>query len=401
MKKRIFILCILALLLLLPLEVQAIHQEDDPYAGIEEEWKKEIEEGISGQLEGLDLKSLDDALDKLDEEGLGGYSARRMIEDVTSGNMPLSTNSLLELLGKLFLKEVGNSWHMILKVIVMALLCSLMTVFQSPNARQGVSDTAYFVCYVLIIMVLAQSLSACVAEGIRAIDSMAGIMEGVFPILIALLTALGGVASAGVFQPAMAALTGGIVSTIRGIIMPVVLGCGVLVIVSNVSERIQIKRLTELIKSVCQWLIGIVFTIYIGVVAIQGMSASAIDGISIRTAKYTIDRALPIAGKMLADTVDTMMGCSLVLKNALGVVTLIVTIALIAAPVIHILVNIFLFRMAAALIEPVGDKRIADCLFELSDVLVLLLIIVLATGIMMFITIGLAMSAGNANIMLR
>ena len=396
----LFILCIGVFLS----PVQAEAPEELTQDELEEQWRLEMEQGIETQLDDLDLSGLEQALLESDDsakEAIGSYSVRQMIEEIISGDMPFSIGNAFSMVWKVFLREALANWPLILKIIVLALLSSLLISLRSSFSKEGVGEVAYFVCYLLIMVVIVQTLVSTLSIGTKAINTMVSVMQGAFPMLLALLTSLGGSASAGVFQPAMAMLSGGIATLMRDIVLPLVLVCGVFVIISNVSEKMQIKRLAGLTKSGCSWVIGIVFTLYVAISAIQGMTAASIDGISIRAAKYTIDKFLPIAGKMLSDTVDTVLSCSLIVKNATGVAAMIITIGAIAVPLIQILVNVFMFRIAAALLEPVADKRLVDCLSELSNIMVLLLVVVLAVGMMLLITFGLLMSAGNTNIMMR
>jgi stage III sporulation protein AE len=272
---------------------------------------------------------------------------------------------------------------------------------RSSFHESGVGEIAYYVCYVLVVTILAQTLFSMITVAGQAISSMVGLMQGIFPILILLMTALGGTVSTGVFQPAMALLSNGVATFFKNIILPPVTIGGAVAIIGNVSDRIQLKRLFELATSVCQWLVGIVFTVYLGIVSIEGMTAAAIDGISIRTAKFTIDKIIPIAGKLFSDTVDTVLGCSLVVKNAVGMAGLMLCIAVIILPVIKCIASIFMFKIAAAVIEPIADSRMTNCLSDMSKVLILLLLAIMAVALMMFITISLALSASNANVMMR
>ena len=422
MRKLVFLMAALVCCLVLPLtghaaseqtetpapeQTQAPEQTEDPQElqdEIEEEWRREMEESLEVQLDDLDLSRLEEALSSLEQQGkeaIGAYSVRQMIEEIAAGEMEFSAESVLGMLGKVFLQQVAGNWSLILKAIVIALLSSLLLSLRNSFGSEGVSEVAYYVCYLFIMLILVQSIVSVVSVGTEAIRTMVTLMQGAFPVLLTLLTALGGSVSAGIFQPAMALLSGSVATLIQDFILPVVLVCSVLVILSNISERIQIKRLAGLAKSSCTWVIGVVFTVYVAILAIQGMTAASIDGISIRTAKYAIDKLVPVAGKMFSDTVDTFLGCSLILKNAIGVAALLISLVSIGTPVIQILVNVFMFRVMAAIIEPITDKRLSDCLYELSNVLVLLLIIVLAVGLMLFITIGLLMAAGNTNVMLR
>lgn len=400
--KKIWTVCLaLFLLPLFALPAGAFDQEEQQ---IQQEWREQMQQGIDEQLQTLDLSSLEEALSRLDpssQDSLNSYSVRQMIQDIASGEMPFSAGDILSMLGRLFLGRAAGSWGLLLKAVVLALLCSLLSHMRSSFGGEGASEAAYFVCYMLIMVILVQTLVSSIGTGTEAMGAMVSMMQGAFPVLLVLLTALGGAVSASVFQPAMVFLTGTIATVFKDVISPVVLTSGVFTIVSNISERIQTKRLASLLKSACKWMVGAVLTIYVAMIALQGISAASIDGISIRTMKYTIDRFVPIAGGMISDTMDTFLASSLVVKNATGVAFLVICIATLAAPVVQLLVNVFLFRVAAAVLEPVSDKRLVDCMYELSEVLVLLLVIVLALAVMMMSTIGLMMAAGNANVMLR
>jgi stage III sporulation protein AE len=396
-------IALLALLLLAATAVP-VYAADGDEEQLEQEWRVQMQESIEEQLQTLDLSEMENALLELDQsskDSLGSYSVRQMIVDIANGEMPFSAGDLLSMLGKLFLGKAAGSWVLLLKAVVLALLCSLLTHMRSSFGGQGASEAGYFVCYMLIMVILVQTLVSSIAIGTEAIGTMVSMMQGALPVLLLLLTALGGAVSASVFQPAAVFLTGTIATIFKNAVLPVVLTSGVFTIVSNISEQIQTKRLSSLLRSGCKWLVGAVLTVYVAVIALQGLGAASIDGISIRTMKYTIDRFVPIAGGMISDTMDTFLASSLIVKNATGIAFLVICMATLAAPVVQILANVFLFRVAAAVLEPVSDKRLVDCMYELSDVLVLLLVIVLAMAVMMMSTIGMMMAAGNANVMLR
>lgn len=106
-----------------------------------------------------------------------------------------------------------------------------------------------------------------------------------------------------------------------------------------------------------EWTLGFGFTVFIGVMTVQGVSAAAVDGVSIRTAKYAMDNFIPIVGGMFADTVDTLVGCSLIVQNAVGVLGLILLLGALAAPLLRTVATMFLYRAASALLQPIGDSR--------------------------------------------
>ena len=199
----------------------------------------------------------------------------------------------------------------------------------------------------------------------------------------------------------MAVLTGGIGLFIKNAILPMVLISGVMIMVSNISERVQIGKMAAFVKKIAGWSISVVFVVFLGVTALQGMAGSAIDGVTLRTAKFAIDKFVPIVGGMFSDTVDTLIGCSLVIKNGIGIVGTLMIAVSVLSPVLTIASLSLMMNLAAAIIEPFGEKRIYKCLSDISGVMTLLYVSILALGAMMFILVSLVVGASNVNIMMR
>jgi stage III sporulation protein AE len=175
----------------------------------------------------------------------------------------------------------------------------------------------------------------------------------------------------------------------------------VLSVLDNLSENFSLSRLSGLIKTASGWSLGICFTVFIGVMAVQGFGAAAIDGVSIRTAKYAIDNFVPIVGGMFADTVDTLVGCSLLVKNALGITGIILLVGYLAAPLLRVLATILILRIIAAILEPITDTRIVNCVGNASSALVMLATTQLCIAAMFFLLITQLLIVGNMTVMMR
>ena len=132
--------------------------------------------------------------------------------------------------------------------------------------------------------------------------------------------------------------------------------------------------------------------------AIQGLTGSTYDGVTLRTAKFAMDKFVPVVGGMFSGTMDTLIGCSLVVKNGVGVMGLILIACKMASPVMQIVAVTLTLKLTAALMQPFEEKRLAGCLQDLSQVTTLLYIAVLSVGIMMFISLTLLIRAGTLNL---
>ena len=395
--KRCMILMLSLLLLLLPTGFAAAEpMRDNDNDG-------EIDATLTRIIQGLDLDNLNDQLNNSDlaQKIFGHTDIGTIISNISRGVSTYNASDILKALFSRFMDAMKGNLLLVLQFLAIAIIMSLLGAV-GPTVLSGeIAELCQFIGYLLAVMLAGRTLASVFAVGITAITNLTGVMQSVFPVLLTLLTALGSTASVGVFQPAMTILTGSIVALIKNISMPAILAGGVLTIVEHISSRVQIKSATALVMKCAQWLTAVVFVVFLGVTALQGLTSSTFDGVSVRTAKFAIDKFVPIVGGMFSDTVDTLLGCSVLVKQGVGVIGLLLLAAAILEPVIQMAAVAISFRVAAAIIEPFGEKRLPDCLNGMAHAFTLMSIAVLAAGSMMFILLTLVIRAGNINMMLR
>lgn len=170
-----------------------------------------------------------------------------------------------------------------------------------------------FLCAAAILSISAvfSDLTGTAAD---AIGKMRCFSETVEPIMIGLLTAMGCAKTAKLMNPMLVFLINGIVYVIEKIVLPMLLAAGVLTIVDGLSDKLKVGRTVKLLHKSVKWLLGLLTTVYIAVTVVGGMTAGAADGISVRTAKYAIDRLVPAAGGMVTGAADAVLGSSALLK---------------------------------------------------------------------------------------
>jgi stage III sporulation protein AE len=212
---------------------------------------------------------------------------------------------------------------------------------------------------------------------------------------------VGGTAGAAFFQPAVVAACGTMTALVRHVTLPLALAAAVTSVLHHLSPHMQVSKLSALFKSAATWTLGVSFTVFISVNALQSLGAAAADGVSIRTAKYAVDHFVPVVGGMFADTMDTLVGASLLIKNALGLTGLLLLLATAAGPLLETLAAVILYRACAALLQPVADDRICACIQAFSDMLMLLFIIQLSVGAMFLLLVAQMLVVGNLTVMLR
>lgn len=149
---------------------------------------------------------------------------------------------------------------------------------------------------------------------------------------------------------------------ISSVLLPLILIGTALGIISKVSDKVQIGKISKYFKTSTIWALGILLTLFVGILSLEGTLSSSVDGITAKTAKAAVSNFIPVVGKILGDAVDTVIGCSNILKNAVGLVGVIVVIGICILPIIKLAILMWAYYIASAIIEPVADEKIVSLL---------------------------------------
>ena len=235
----------------------------------------------------------------------------------------------------------------------------------------------------------------------NAIQNLVEFMNMLIPILITLMITTGSIVSANLIQPLLLFLITFAGNFIVGIIIPIVLISTSLGIVSNISDKIQINKLSNFFKSSSIWILGIILTIFVGLVSIEGTLSSNVDGITAKTAKAAVSSFIPVVGKILGDAVDTVIGCSSILKNATGIVGIIVLIGIAIIPIIKLAILMGVYYLTSAVCQPIADEKITKLLDQIGDTFKILLGIMCSISVMFIIGTTLIIKISNSGMMYR
>ncbi len=356
-----------------------------------------LDEQMQSILQGIDLSAWESALQTVP----GAGETKALVLRLARGEAVLSADGLLRLALSALLREAAATLPVLLRLMALALVAGVLQQMRGALAKEGVSRVAQMTCMLLCVVPLAGDFAGLVAGGRDAIVRMGAFTQRAMPVLLTLLAAVGGHAGAAVAQPAVLAATSIVSTVVQGGVLPLTLFSAALCVVSALSSGLPLDRLRTLIASACNWALGVSFTVFVAVLAVQGVAASSFDGVSLRTAKYAVDNFVPVVGGLFADAMDVFVGCSLLIKNGLGVSALMAVVAYCALPVLRILATLLCYRLAGALLQPVADEKLVACLGDLSSVLTTLLVAVLSAAAMFLVLIGMTASFSGLTAALR
>lgn len=271
------------------------------------------EEIVESQLEILDISSIVIQGKKYTNEVFPEIDIGNCLIEFTKGNINNST--LFSGIIKLFGKELVNSITMLGNILVIIVIHSILKNIADNLENDNVSKIAYYVEYILIVTLITANFSQIVNNVKESITNLIGFTNSLFPILLALISATGQVTTITVIQPILLFLIVVIGNIVNIVILPVIIISTALDIVSNLSDKVQVGKLAKFFKSSAIWCLGFTITIFVGVLSLEGTLTSSIDGLTIKGIKAVTGTAIPVVGKALGDSVDTVLRSNIINKE--------------------------------------------------------------------------------------
>lgn len=357
------------------------------------------EDIIKSQQETLGISSFIDEADKYTKDVYEDIDMGELFSSAISGNIDNETiiKSILNRLGG----EVFDAITVLVSVIVIIVIHSILKSISDGLENKGVAQITYYVQYILIVTLIMTNFVQILDIVKDSIQSLVGFMNSLIPIMITLMITTGSVVSANLVQPIILFLITFIGNFLTGIIIPLVLVSTSLGVISKISDRVQVDKISKFFKTSVVWILGVILTIFVGVVSIEGTLSSSVDGLTAKTAKAAVSSFIPVVGKILGDAVDTVIGCSSILKNATGIVGIIVLIGIAIVPIIKLTVLMAIYYLGSALCQPIADGKIISLLDQMGDTFKTLLAIMCAISVMFIIGTTLVIKISNSGMMYR
>lgn len=286
-------------------------------------------------------------------------------------------------------------------LIMLTIFSMFLQSMQSAFEKSTVSKVAYSIVFMVLVILALNSFHIVINYTNDAIGAMTSFVLALIPLLLALMAASGGIISAAFFHPVILFLMNTCGLLIQYVILPLLFLSALLSIVSTMSENYKVTQLATLLRNWSIGLMGFFLTIFLGVISVQGASAAVTDGVTIRTAKFVTGNFIPVIGRVFTDATDTVVSASALLKNTVGIAGVAILLIIVAFPAIKILMIAFIYKFAAAILQPLGGGPIISCLDIISKSIIYVFAALGIVSLMFFLSITVIIAAGNLTMMMR
>ncbi len=357
------------------------------------------EETIEEQQEEFGINEFIEQAEEYSGEFFEDIDMNEILENAIKGEVDNQTlfKKVLSLLGG----ELVDGLTVLGSILAIVVIHSILKSVSESLENDTISKLIYYVQYILIVTIVMMNFSDIVQVVKDTCNNLIGFMNILIPLLISLMIYTGSITTSGVLEPIILFLINFIGNMIQTLIIPIVLVFTSLIAISKISDNVQIDKLSKFLKSGVVWFFGIVLTIFVAVISLEGTLSSSVDGITAKTTKAVVSSVIPVVGKILGDAVDTVLGCGIILKNAVGVIGIMIVVGICIMPILKLGIFTMAYKLMAAICEPIADKNITSLLDQIGDVYKIFLAILCSISVMLIVGTALVVKISNTGMMYR
>ena len=361
--------------------------------------KANEEETLEEQQEEFGISEFIEEAQNYSGEFFEDIDTNEILNNAIKGEVDNQTffQKILNLLGG----ELVDGLTVLGSILAIVIIHSILKSVSESLENDTISKLIYYVQYILIVTIVMMNFSDIVQVVKDTCNNLIGFMNILIPLLISLMIYTGSIATSGILEPIILFLINFIGNIIQTIIIPIVLIFTSLIVISKISDNVQIDKLSQFLKSGVVWFFGIILTIFVGVISLEGTLSSSVDGITAKTTKAVVSSAIPVVGKILGDAVDTVLGAGILLKNAVGLIGVIVVIGICIIPILKLGILTIAYKVLSAICEPIADKNITSLLDQIGDVYKIFLAILCSISVMLIVGTALVVKISNSGMMYR
>lgn len=360
-----------------------------------------MNEIIDSQIDSLNIKDFLNSAQKFTKNNFPDLDILEVFSTSITGNLSGAGNTILKSIENIISNELMISMNLIASVLVVVVIHSILKTIIENLENSSASQIVYIIQYLIIVTIVINTFVSILDITKNSINELVNFMNLLIPILLTLMLTTGSIVTTSIAQPILIFMVSFIGNFINTFIVPLLLISIAISIISNISEKVEISRISKFLKSSIVWILGIILTIFTCTLSIEGTLSSSVDGMTAKTAKAAVSNFIPVVGKIMGDTVETIIGCGNILKNSVGVIGVIIITGIVALPIIKITLLMISFKITSAVCEVVADTKIVKLIDNIADSYKILLAILISISIMFIIGITLVIKITNSSIMYR
>lgn len=336
-------------------------------------------------LESMDFTDIDRMMEDL-------FPQERMefadaVRQIMMGNTDVGRDAIKEMLRERILGAWEVNRKSILYLILLAIASAVFIGFSDIFQTRQVSQISFYMIYLLVMGICLASFQAASEWMANGVHTLTGFMKVLYPVYFAAVTVAKGSISSLAFYHLAIILIVVIEELLLHLIVPGIHMYVIIRVMNSLQSEDYLSKFAELLDTAIGWGLKTLMGGMIGLNVIQGMLGPAIDTVK-RSAVTRGMEMVPGVGDLLGGTAEVALGTAVLIKNSIGIVGMFLCLVLCLAPLLQLAVITLGYKLAAALVQPVSDKRIIECISGVGEGCKMLMNCIFVTGILFLVTVA-------------
>lgn len=364
---------------------EALREEQSDNSQTEEDLLKEQEKSQEALLKGLELAEMQETVNEL--LGEETFSVRQALEKILAGEEVFTPDFVLETVRGFLYEHLLADREVLFQVVLLVILAALFANFTNVFSGSQAGEASFYIVYMLLLALLIHSFGELSAELSGSLEDLTAFMQALMPSYFLAVTAASGTATAMVFYEMVFGVIYLTQVLLLKAVIPGIQAYVIIELINYLHKEDFLSKLADLLKTILEWTMRTITAVVIGMELIQNMVSPALDSLK-RDALGKTAASIPGIGNVINGATEVALGTAVLIRNCLGVMGIVVLVLLGLPPVIKLAMNSLVYKLLAALLQPVSDRRMTGCLSAMGEGCRLLLKVLLTLELLLLITIA-------------
>ena len=336
-------------------------------------------------MKGLELGDMQETVNEL--LGEETFSVRQALEKILAGEEVFTPDFVLETVRGFLYEHLLADREVLFQVVLLVILAALFANFTNVFSGSQAGEASFYIVYMLLLALLIHSFGELSAELSGSLEDLTAFMQALMPSYFLAVTAASGTATAMVFYEMVFGVIYLTQVLLLKAVIPGIQAYVIIELINYLHKEDFLSKLADLLKTILEWTMRTITAVVIGMELIQNMVSPALDSLK-RDALGKTAASIPGIGNVINGATEVALGTAVLIRNCLGVMGIVVLVLLGLPPVIKLAMNSLVYKLLAALLQPVSDRRMTGCLSAMGEGCRLLLKVLLTLELLLLITIA-------------
>ena len=349
---------------------------------------EDITESVSDSLEVN--KYLNSFETFIEENNIEGFDIKSIYSELISGQ-GVNYNNIIDIFVSNLVVQVKESAKTVstlfIIIVIMAVLSSLQL-----DKNSDVVKISKLIVIICVSSILLKNYIEIVNMFKDIVNVLSSAMQIVSTFLTGILIASGKITSTGIIQPLLVFIVSFICVVTEYIVIPFFTISIAINIVSKISDNLKLDKISDIFRKSSLYIFSSIIAIFILVLSMETTVTKSIDNVYFKTTQNIVSDVVPVVGKFLSDSLDTVLGATELIGKVGGAVALITVILLVSVPLIKIIIVVVLYKLLSAFSEPINEDKTISTFIDsftktykdmLGILIGIIVLFVMSTGIIM------------------